>query len=219
MRLLGVKKTLVWAFLVLMATMAVHAQIPAEVTNVMNKCQAAMSNPNGIEYNMDMKVAMGPVTLTNSHMAIASKGEMSRVEVGMRVVGVEVTMLSGFDGNESWEVISTGKDDTIRITKGSKETKGGEGVDLDLAKGFKKAKMKLIDGYYEIDYSDPIDKKSELKKLSLKVSAKNFYLREMKTSAHGAKVTMTITKIRLGLKDNYFKLDLSKYPNAVVVRE
>ena len=43
-------------------------------------------------------------------------------------------------------------------------------------------------------------------------------MREIRSSARGAKVTMTITKVRVGLKDSYFKLDLSKYPNAVVIR-
>ncbi len=196
-----------------------RAQIPAEVTEVMDKCQAAMKNPNGLEYTMDMKVAMGPVTLTNSKLVMGSKGEMDRALVTMKIVGVEVTMESGYDGNETWEIMNTGKADTITITKGAKDRNNGDGADLDLAKGFRKAKMKLKDGYYEIDFSDPIDKKSEIKKLSLKVAAKNYYLHEMRTSAKGARVTMTITKIKIGLKDDYFRLDLSKYPNAVVVRK
>ena len=29
---------------------------------------------------------------------------------------------------------------------------------------------------------------------------------------------MTVTRIRIGLKDSHFKLDLSKYPDAVVIR-
>ena len=167
---------------------------------------------------MDMKVAMGPVTLTNSQMVMGSKGEMNRSSVTFKVLDQSMTFLSGFDGNESWEVQNYGKQDTIRISKGMKD-KDNDGADLDLAKGFRKAKMKLKDGYYEIDFSDPADKKSEMKKLALKISAKNYYLREMRTSAKGARVVMTITKVKVGLPDNYFKLDLGKYPNAVVVRE
>lgn len=214
-----VMKKILFAVLAVVLSLYAQAQIPAEVKEVMSKCSEAMEPPSGLEYKMDMKVAMGPVTLTNSQLTIASKSEKERVEMLMKVMGVEMTMLSGFDGNESWEVISTGKNDTVRIKAGVRENAGDEGVNLDMANGFKKAKMKLKDGYYEIDFSEPKDKKSEIKKLSVKISAKNYYLREMKTSAHGAKVTMTITKIKVGLKDDYFKLDLSKFPNAVVVRE
>ncbi|MBR4506422.1 MAG: hypothetical protein IKP21_06580 [Bacteroidales bacterium] len=203
---------------VMLSAISAWAQIPAEVTAVMDKCQAAMSNPAGLEYTMDMKVSMGPVALTNSQLVIGSKGEKNRSSMTMKVLNMSVTFLSGYDGNESWEVRNYGESDTIRISKGRKD-KDDEGIDLDMAKGFRKAKMKLKDGYYEIDYSDPVDKKSELKKLSMKVSAKNYYLREMRTSAKGAKVVMTITKVKIGLSDSYFKLDMSKYPDAVVVRE
>ena len=214
------KKFLLLAMVVMLAAISVQAQIPAEVNEVMKKCREAMDHPNGLEYTMDMKVAMGPVTLTNSQLIIGSKGEMNRSKMTMKIVGKEITFESGFDGNETWELDCMGDKDTIHITKGKKDSKRDDGgIDLELARGFKKAKMKLKDGYYEIDYSDPVDKKSELKKLSLKVSAKNYYLREMRTSAKGAKVTMTITKIKLGLNDNYFKLDLGKYPNAVIIRE
>lgn len=214
------KRFLLLILFALLAAIGVQAQIPAEVTEVMAKCNEAMNNPKGLEYTMDMKVSMGPVTLTNSQLIIGSKGDMDRSKMTMTIVGKEISFESGFDGDETWELDCMGGKDTIHVTKGKKESKRDDGgIDLDLAKGFNKAKMKLKDGYYEIDYSDPIDKKSELKRLSLKVSAKNYYLREMRTSAKGAKVVMTITKIRLGLSDSYFKLDLSKYPNAVVVRE
>ena len=212
------KKILLLSVTLVAVVTGAMAQIPAEVTAVMDKCHAAMDNPNGLEYTMDMKVAMGPVTLTNSQMVMGSKGEMNRSSVTFKVLDHSMTFLSGFDGNESWEVQSYGKQDTIRISKGKKD-KDNDGADLDLAKGFRKAKMKLKDGYYEIDFSDPADKKSEMKKLALKISAKNYYLREMRTSAKGARVVMTITKVKVGLPDNYFKLDLGKYPNAVVVRE
>ena len=208
------------ALFVFLAIAGLQAQIPAEVDEVMTKCRNAMNHPNGLEYTMDMKVSMGPVTLTNSKLVVGSRGDKNRSLVTMTLMGHELTFESGYDGNETWELDCNGNKDTIRITKGKKASqKGNEGINLDLTKDFKKAKMKLKDGYYEINYSDPIDKKSDIKRLSLKVSAKNYYLREMRTSAKGAKVTMTITKIRVGLNDNYFKLDLGKYPNAVIIRE
>lgn len=212
------KKILLLVMATVVAMASVGAQVPAEVTEVMNKCKAAMSNPGGLEYTMDMKFSMGPVTLTNSQLIIGSKGEMNRTVMTMKIMDHEITFISGYDGNETWEVQRFANKDSINIIKGKKD-KDDEGVDLELANGFRKAKMKLKDGYYEIDYSDPIDKKSEIRKLSVKVSAKNYYLREMRTSVKGAKVLMTITKVKIGLKDDYFKLDLSKYPNAVVTRE
>lgn len=212
------KKILLLVVATVVAMASVGAQVPAEVTEVMNKCKAAMSNPGGLEYTMDMKFSMGPVTLTNSQLIIGSKGEMNRTVMTMKIMDHEIMFISGYDGNETWEVQRFANKDSINIIKGKKD-KDDEGVDLELANGFRKAKMKLKDGYYEIDYSDPIDKKSEIRKLSVKVSAKNYYLREMRTSVKGAKVLMTITKVKIGLKDDYFKLDLSKYPNAVVSRE
>ena len=212
------KRVLLLSLFVLLATIGVQAQIPSEVKEVMTKCQKAMNNPNGLEYTMNMKLSMGPISLTNSKLTIASKGEMNRTLMTMSVAGIEATFESGYDGKESWEVKHSEKQDTIRITKGRKN-ESDDALDFDMAKGFKKAKMKLKDGYYEIEYYDPIDKKSEMKKIIFVVSAKNFYLHELRTSAKGAKVTMTITKIRVGLRDDYFKINPSKYPNAVVVRE
>ena len=215
---LDMKRVLMLWVLVVLSVFGVQAQIPAEVTEVMTRCQTAMDNPNGLEYTMDMKVAIGPVTLTNSQRVIGGKGEKHRTSMTMKIVGMEVTIESGYDGKETWVMNRVTDKDTVRISKGNK-MKSDDGVDLDMAKDFKKAKMKLKNGYYEIEYSDPIDKSSEVKRIVFKVSAKNYYLQEMRTSAKGAKVTMTITRIKVGLKDDYFKLDLSKYPNAVVVRE
>jgi outer membrane lipoprotein-sorting protein len=215
----NMKKLFLLVAAVLMTVAGVQAQIPAEVNEVMSKCRKAMANPNGLEYTMDMKSTMGPITLTNSRFVIGGKGDMTRMAMTMKVVGIEVTLETGYDGKETWVTECDGENDTIRITKGRKAKSENKGLDLDLAKGFQKAKMKLKDGYYEIDFSDPIDKNSEIKKLTLMVSAKNYYIREMRTSTKGAKVTMTVSKIKVGLHDDYFKVDLGKYPNAVIIRE
>lgn len=79
--------------------------------------------------------------------------------------------------------------------------------------------MKHKDGYYEITFSEPKDKKKEAKSMTVKIAEKNYVIREMHTSTRGARMTMNITKIRIGLKENYFKLDLTKYPNAVIIRK
>lgn len=212
------KKLFLTAVVVAMATLSVQAQIPAEVKSVMEKCQAAMSNPNGVEYSMDIRISMGPVGMT-TNIVTASKGEMERSTMTMKMLGRSVTMQSGYDGNESWSVEQMAGTDTIRISKKHEKSSSDGEIDFGIGEGFKKAKMSVKNDCYVIDYSDPIDKKSEIKKATFKISTKNYTLREMKTSVKGAKVTMTVNKIKIGLKDDYFKLDLSKYPDAVVVRE
>ena len=191
-----------------------QAQIPSEVTDVMNRCRAAMTNVAGLEYEMDMKAGMGPVAL-KMHFVSAKKGDLSRTRVVTKVLGMEITTESGFDGTNTWEV----KDDTITITRGNTMKKGKEEMNLALDKQYRKAKMKQKDGFYEITFTEPKDSSVEAKSVTVKVSDKNYVLRELRSGARGAKLTMTVTKIHVGLHDNYFKLDLSKYPNAVVIKK
>ncbi|MCR5424181.1 MAG: hypothetical protein K6E93_05390 [Bacteroidales bacterium] len=195
-----------------------HAQIPAEVTTVMNKCRAAMSNANGLEYEMDMKAGMGPVSM-KMHFVVADKGKLNRTTVITKILGMEVTTESGFDGTDTWEIKHYEKSDTITFTRGNKSKKGSGALDLDLDKQYNKAKLKLKDGYHEITFSDPKDKSCELKSVDVKISAKNHTIREVRGGARGAKVTMTVTKIRVGLPDSHFKPNLTQYPNAVVIRK
>lgn len=194
-----------------------QAQIPAEVTEVMNKCRAAMTTPNGLEYEMDMKAGMGPLAM-KMHFVIADKGNLNRTAMTMKIMGIEVLTESGFDGTDSWEIDHSANGDTITFTRGNNRKKSKGDISLDLDKQYNKAKMKLKDGYYEITFSEPKDKNSEVKSISVKISEKTYIMRELRSGARGAKVTMNITKVRVGLKDSYFKLDLSKYPNAVVIR-
>jgi len=79
--------------------------------------------------------------------------------------------------------------------------------------------MKNKGDYYEITFSDPVDKKSEAKKITVKISTKTYRLIEMKTSARGANVVMTFNNYRIGLKDDYFKVNLNQYPKAAVIRK
>lgn len=209
------KKALVMAVAVVMAAMGLQAQIPAEVTNVMNKCRAAMNNPAGLEYVMDMKSSMGPVKLLDMNIVNGSKGEKSKSIITMKVLGQEIIMEAGFDGTQEWDA----DQDTVIITKTTKRKKDKTDLQLEPDKKYRKARMKEKDDFYEIVFTDPIDRQNEAKKITAKVSKKNYYIREIKSGARGATVNMTISKIRIGLKDDYFKLDLGKYPNAVVVKK
>lgn len=201
----------------LVGFVGVRAQIPAEVTDVMNHCRAAMVNPSGLEYEMDIKTGMGPISM-KIHLVVAKKGNLKRSHSAYRLMGVDIENEAGFDGTESWEIKHSTNRDTIIITHDNSK-KDEEYIQLDLDKKYNKAKMKHKDGFYEITFSEPKDKSSEIKSITVKISEKNYTMREIRSGARGAKVTMTITKIRVGLRDSHFKLDLSQHPNAVVIRK
>ena len=210
-------KRFVFFVLSILGTAGVWAQIPAEVTEVMDRCRAAMTNASGLEYEMDIKAGLGPLSM-KMHMVVANKGDLSRTTVSTKVLGMEVVVESGFDGTNTWEIDHSPKGDTITFTQGNHKKSDKELV-FDQDKQFNKAKMKLKDGYYVITFSDPKDKSSKVKSVTVSISAKSYTMREVRSGAGGAKVTMTVTKIRVGLNDSYFKLDLSKYPDAVIIRK
>ncbi|MCR4659928.1 MAG: hypothetical protein K5650_06495 [Bacteroidales bacterium] len=211
------KKTVIVLSMMLCSAIA-SAQIPTGVTHVINRCRAAMTNTTGLEYEMDMKAGMGPISM-KMHFIVADKGNLNRTSVTTKMLGIEVVSESGFDGTDTWDIKHSTNGDTITFTHGDKRKKSEGNLTLDLDKKYKKAKMKHKDGYYEISFSDPIEKDNEVKNATVKISDKNYVVREICSGARGAKVTMTVTKIRVGLNDSYFKLDLSKYPNAVIIKK
>lgn len=213
------RKILLVIAAVVLAAAGVQAQIPAEVTTVMNRCRAVMKHPDGLEYAMNMKTTMGPVTVMTIHIVSANKGEKTKSTTTMTAMGESYSFESGYDGTQAWEVKHSEKWDTITITRAPQRKKKTADLELDLDKKYKKAKMQVKDDCYVIDFSEPIDKNSEAKKVTLKVAKKNYIFREMVTKAKGAKITFTLTKLKVGLKDDYFTLNLGKYPGAVVVRE
>jgi len=212
---MNIKKILFLSLAMIMAVLSVHGQVPNEVKEVMRKCEAAMSSPQGVEIDMNVKTSLAFVKLMNMHLVTGEKGSKSKAVMTMSILGKEVTIESGFDGEQEW--VAT--DDTVTITKTTTKGEGDSDLNFNLANEYKKAKMKLKNDYYEIDFSNPVDKNNEAKSVSVKVSKKDYRLREMKMSMKGAKATITINKVRFGLKDDYFKLDLSKYPKAKVIRK
>jgi len=211
-------KKFLFTFLLALGMTGAYAQIPAEVTTVMNKCRQTFATTAGLEYAMDMKTKLGPVTIMDMRFVIANKGDMSRTKMIVKVLDQEVTSESGFDGKEAWEIKRSKGHDTIIFSQKKKDD-GVSDFSIDLDKEYRKAKMKDKGDYYEITFSDPVDKKSETKKITVKISTKTYRLLEMKTSARGANVVMTFSKYRNGLKDDYFKINLSQYPKAAVIRK
>lgn len=212
------RKAILFVVAMLLGAAGVRAQIPAEVTAVMDKCRASMVNPNGLEYEMDIKAGVGPVAM-KMHMVVAEKGKMSRVLFSTRVLGQDVVSEVGFDGTDTWEIDRSPKADTITFARGDHRKKDKNVLSTDFDKRYRKAKMKEKDGYYVITFTEPKDKDNEAKSVTTWLSMKSCMMQELKTTAKGASVTMKVTKIRTGLKDDYFKVDLGKFPNAVVIKK
>ena len=209
------KKYLIIILTAMMALMSAQAQIPADVAEIMKKSDAAMSSTNGVELTMDMKTSLAFVSLTNINIVMGSKDDKFKALMSFSLLGTDIKMESGFDGTQEWVATK----DTVYITQTTTPDHNDNGADLGIYIFYKKANMKVKSDYYDIDFSDPIDKKSEAKSVNVKVSKSNYQIKEMKMSVKGAKVTIIIKKVKKGLSDNYFKLDMSKYPKAVVVNK
>lgn len=209
-------------FLILLLQVCIfaNAQIPADVMNVMNKCSEKMNNPAG--YELDFKLHAGMLVFSmNGTVKIYSKGEKSYHVMTMKVLGKELKEESGFDGVQEWKYkqsIKSSEPDSLIITKVSKKGKGDYDIDLDIHKDYKTAKMKVKGDYYEITFSNPKDKESP-KQTLMKINKNNYYFHEMSVKEKGLTVRMTATKIKFGVNDDMFKLDLKKYPKAKVIRK
>ena len=214
------KKFLIMAVAALMVSASAMAQIPANIMDVLNKCDEKMDDPNGTIIDMTLKSKI-LVLSVNGTMRMYEKGDKSFCEVKIKALGQEMRMEQGFDGQQDWEfVAATSKKerDTLTITKTTKANKGEYSIDFDFEKMYKSAKMREKGLYYEIDFSDRIDAEAP-KKMSVKIAKSNYALREVTMSEKGPKVTLTITKITHGCSDKWFKLDMNRYKNAVVVRK
>jgi outer membrane lipoprotein-sorting protein len=195
-----------------------NAQIPAEVSALLKKSSVAMSDPTGVEYEMDIKVKMLVVTVLNGKMTVASLGEKNRYTMTVKAMGQEMITEGGFDGEYEWEHTKGLGADTLYITKTNKKTSGEYDIDFDLDQEYRKASMKKDGDYYVIDFSDPKDSEAP-GKVTMTINAKNYYFHEMKTSKSGATMSMTLTKVRTGVQDGIFSCDPKKYPQAAVVRK
>lgn len=210
----------------------VNAQIPADVAEVIRKSNEKMSNPAGLEIDMNMHISVLFIK-GNMSTKLWTKGDKSLMKATMKILGQVTKMEEGFDGTLQWEyegfelsekfkekAQKKGKElkDTLKITKTSAKHKTDNTVDFDLDKQYRKASMELKDKYYVITFRDPIDKEDP-KKATVKIDKDNFYIREMSVRQNGAKMTVTVNRVKVGVSDAVFKLDTSKYPGAVIVRK
>jgi hypothetical protein len=208
------------AAVAMMTAINIHAQIPANIKQVLDKCDEKMSNPSGLVMDITLKMKM-LIFSGNGTMKWYMKGDKSFMVMTMKALGQEMREESGFDGLQEWQYTTASskkEKDSLIITKTTVAKNNDYGINIDYEKSYKKAKMKEKGLYYEIDFSDRIDPELP-KKMSVKIAKDSYFLREISTSVSAAKVTMTVTKITKGCSDNWFKLDMNRYKNAVVVRK
>ena len=217
------KRILMMAVAAMMATVMIHAQIDPQVIEVLKKSQDKMSSPHGTEIEMTIDVTL-MVKLTGMTIKCSEKNNKMRMFVESKVMGQELMVETGFDGQQEWRYIhrkdedNKAKRDTLTIIKTTQKPKNENSVDFGIYKEYKTAKMKLDGKYYEITLSKPVKKDSPSKVVML-IDKDKYYFREMKTKVKGVTMTMRLKKIKIGVSDDVFKLDINKYPNAVVVRK
>ena len=206
--------------LLLQLCVAVQAQIPEEVRDIMKKSAEKFKNDNGLE--LDMKLHVGAVILSmDGTMKVCKKGDKSFSVLSMKVKGHEMYREMGYDGTQTWsyeKAVVEEERDTLTITKGAQKKKEKFSVDMGLDKEYKKAKLKITDKFYEITFTGPL-KKDTPKKSIIRIVKDTYMLHQYETKVSIASMKMTVTKIKLGLSDNVFFFNPKKYPNAVVVRK
>ena len=212
------------AILMICGSMSAQAQIDPQATEIMRKCEKVMSNPAGMEMTMTVEARM-VVKLSGMTATVAMKNEKSRATVVMKVLGREIRMDEGFDGTQEWsyrhiDLKKKGKEvkDTLTIKKSAKKSESDYDIDFNIDKDYKTATVKVSGRYYELTFTNPV-KKDDPKKVVVKIDKDKYYFREMKAKQSGVSMTMTVTKIKLGVSDDIFKFDPKNYPNAVIVRK
>ena len=207
----------------MMVAVNVNAQIDSQVIEVLKKSQEKMSSPLGTEIEMTVDVTL-MVKLSAMKMKALEKNNKLRVIMESKMFGEELMVETGFDGQQERNYMhrkdegSKAKRDTLTITKTTKKPKNENAIDFGIYKNYKTAKMKLDGQYYEITFTKPV-KKDSPSKVVMKIDKDKYYFREMTTKVKGTTMTMKLNKIKIGVSDDVFKLDLKKYPNAVVVRK
>lgn len=220
-------RKLMMLFAVIMMTASTMAQIPADVKEVVRKCDEKMASYNNGGMMIDGTVKMKVSILSfNGTLKMYGKNKKFFANLSikaMKKIGINMEM--GFDGEQEWVYKTVTDDDpkdkdTLTITK-TREAENAFGPRTGYDKEYKKAKMKVIGRYYEITFSGPL-KKGISKKTTIKIDKENYLMREYSVNEDigpfTGKITMTITKITKGCSDNWLKLDMNRYKNAVIVR-
>ncbi len=202
-----------------MMGMGAQAQIPSQVIDVMKKCEAAMDSPKGVQIDMDMTAGFAIFKMKGT-LTSYNKGDLSLTTMKAKMMGKEVFEESGCDGKQEWKYEKSGKDNdaTLTISPASGKKNGDFDIDLDIQKEYRKAKMKEKDDRYVITFTEPIDKDSP-KKVVMEIDKEKYYMRNMKASQSGVTMTLKVKKIKYGVSDAVFRLDMNRYKGAKVIKK
>lgn len=206
--------------LLMLMGIGVQAQIPAEVKDILKKCGEKNHHEGGAELDIKMDVGMVLFSLKGT-MKVWSKGDKSFSTVRLSFRDHEMYSEKGFDGTQEWKYTKAsdeGERDTLVITRKTQKSKGKYDVELNMDKDYKKAKLKTTAKFYEITFTDPL-KKDSPRKTIVRIVKDTYMLHQIETKVSVATAKMTLTKVKFGVSDNVFELDLKKYPNAVIVRK
>lgn len=194
----------------------ISAQIPAKVNEIMQNVDRVMGHSeNGstikMTMNVSMLVSMGSVKITSY-----DKGDKSYSVVDGSILGKKINQVTGDDGIQHWEYDSL--TDSLIISK-SKEVKekGEYDLDLDMSEDYRKASLKEKKDYYEITFTEPIDKKDTPSKTELKIRKNDYMFMEMTAKMGAIKITMKLDDIKMSVSDDQvFVFDKSKFPTAKI---
>ncbi len=203
----------------MMCVAGLRAQIPAEVLDILEECEKKLSNPAGLEMEIKLRGGTGESSM-NGIITSFTKGDKSFNCLVMKSGDKEVTTETGYDGVQEWRYTnaSSTEADTLYISKAKTKPHEEYGFDMGIHKAYQAAKLMERNGRHEIVLTQPKDKDMPPRVL-FKINKGTYYPYEMLTKQHGVNVRLTLTKVKVGVDDTIFQLDLKRYPNAVVVRK
>lgn len=208
------------ALLLTLLSLSANAQISQDIIKVMNKCEEVMSNPAGVEMEIKLKTGLSVLSM-NGTLISYSKGDKSFSKVSFKILGHELKSETGYDGKQKWEIAMLGeknRPDTLYITQHAQKQKGEYDVNFGIYNMYKKGTMKVKGNNYELTFTEPKDKDIP-KKTTMLINKSNYHFYQMKAEQSGIDMTLTASKIKFGVNDNVFKLDLNRYPDAKVIRK
>ena len=220
-------KPLLMLAVALMSTGSLWAQVPKNVITIMDNCSKTMSDAQGVQLNMEIKMSYLVLSMTGD-CTLSTKGDKYVSTFKTKILGREMYIESGSDGNQNWrysKAIETKGDkarkDSLIISPmdpNRKKEMGEIKIEIEIYKDYNKADLKQKNGKYEITFTKPKDP-DDPKKVLMIVNQKDFMLHEMSTKESGASMSMKVKGMRKGLPDSTFLLDPKKYPGAVVVHK
>ena len=196
----------------------VKAQVSNQITTIIGKSEKVMTNPQGVETVMDIKMGVSIFKAGGSAVK-CEKGDKYFSNMTMKVLGHKLVEEEGFDGKQYWKFVSSGSKnnpDTLFIAP-AKKKEYGDDIDINCHKYYSKGEIKLKKDKYFITFTSP--KNDELpSKVEFCINKNNYHPVQFDAKKSGVSMTMTVKSIKFGVSDNVFTLDMKKYPNAKIIR-